>query len=205
MRMKTALLRLLFSMFFVPAALAQELAPDALVKRISDEVIAAIRLDKAIQAGDPRKIHDLVDAKVLPHFNFKRTTQIAMGQSWRRATPEQQEQLVRQFKLLLVRTYSGALASYRDQVIEFKPLRARPGENEVTVRSVVKQGGTAPIAIDYDLEKSESGWKIFDVRVDGISLAANYRSAFADEIRNNGIDGLIALLATKNRGTPKAG
>jgi phospholipid transport system substrate-binding protein len=201
--MKTALLRLFFSMFFVPAALAQELAPDALVKRISDEVIAAIRQDKALRAGDPRKIHELVDAKVLPHFNFKRTTQIAMGQSWRRATPGQQEQLVSQFKLLLVRTYSGALASYRDQAIEFKPLRAKPGETEVTVRSVVKQGGTAPIAIDYDLERSESGWKIFDVRVDGISLAANYRSAFADEIRNNGIDGLIALLATKNRGAPK--
>jgi phospholipid transport system substrate-binding protein len=126
-----------------------------------------------------------------------------MGQSWKRATPEQQEQLVSQFKLLLVRTYSGALASYRDQVIEFRPLRAKPDDTEVTVRSVVKQGGTPPIAIDYDLEKTGSGWKIFDVRVDGISLAANYRSAFADEIRNNGIDGLIALLTTKNRGAPK--
>ena len=203
--MKPILLRLLFSMFFMPAALAQELAPDALVKKISDEVIAAIRQDRGIQAGDPRKIHDLVDAKVLPHFNFSRTTQIAMGQSWRRATPEQQDELVSQFKRLLVRTYSGALASYRDQVIEFRPLRAKPGETEVTVRSLVKQGGTAPVAIDYDLEKRDAGWKVFDVRVDGISLAANYRSAFAEEIRNNGIDGLIALLATKNRGAPKAG
>jgi phospholipid transport system substrate-binding protein len=192
------LLRLLFSMLLVPAALAQELAPDALVKGISDDVIAVIRQDSAIQAGDPRKIHALVDAKVLPHFNFRRTTQIAMGQSWRRATPEQQEQLVGQFKLLLVRTYSGALASYRNQAIEFRPLRAKPGETEVTVRSVIKQGGTAPIAIDYDLEKTGSGWKIFDIRVDGISLAANYRSAFAEEIRNSGIDGLIRLLAAKN-------
>jgi phospholipid transport system substrate-binding protein len=196
--MKPILLRLLFSMFFAPAALAQELAPDALVKRISDDVIAAIKQDSAIQAGDPKKIRALVDAKVLPHFNFRRTAQIAMGQSWRRATPEQQAQLVSQFKLLLVRTYSGALASYRDQVIEFRPLRAKPGETEVTVRSLVKQGGTAAVAIDYDLEKRDSGWKVFDVRVDGISLAANYRSAFADEIRNNGIDGLIALLASKN-------
>jgi len=153
---------------------------------------------KKIQAGDPRKIHDLVDAKVLPHFNFSRTTQIAMGQSWRRATPEQQDELVSQFKRLLVRTYSGALASYRDQVIEFRPLRAKPGETEVTVRSLVKQGGTAPVAIDYDLERRDAGWKVFDVRVDGISLAANYRSAFADEIRNNGIDGLIALRASRN-------
>jgi len=193
-----ALLRLLFPVLLVPAALAQELAPDALVKGISDEVIAVIRQDSAIQAGDPRKIHALVDAKVLPHFNFRRTTQIAMGQSWRRATPEQQEQLVGQFKLLLVRTYSGALASYRNQAIEFRPLRAKPGETEVTVRSVIKQGGTAPIAIDYDLEKTGSGWKIFDIRVDGISLAANYRSAFAEEIRNSGIDGLIRLLAAKN-------
>jgi phospholipid transport system substrate-binding protein len=196
--MKPILLRLLFSMFFTPAALAQELAPDALVKKISDEVIAAIRQDRGIQAGDPRKIHDLVDAKVLPHFNFRRTTQIAMGASWRRATPEQQDELARQFKRLLVRTYSGALASYRDQVIEFRPLRAKPGETEVTVRSLVRQGGTAPVAIDYDLEKRDAGWKVFDVRVDGISLAANYRSAFADEIRNNGIDGLIALLASRN-------
>jgi phospholipid transport system substrate-binding protein len=196
--MKPILLRLFFSMFFVPAALAQELAPDALVKKISDEVIAAIRQDRGIQAGDPRKIHDLVDAKVLPHFNFRRTTQIAMGASWRRATPEQQDELASQFKRLLVRTYSGALASYRDQVIEFRPLRAKPGETEVTVRSLVRQGGTAPVAIDYDLEKRDAGWKVFDVRVDGISLAANYRSAFADEIRNNGIDGLIALLASRN-------
>ena len=195
--MKT-LLRLLFSTFFVPAALAQELAPDALVKQISGEVIAAIRQDRAIQAGDAKRISALVDAKILPHFNFRRTTQIAMGASWRRATPEQQEQLAGQFKLLLVRTYSGALASYRDQVIEFRPLRAKPGETEVTVRSLVKQSGTAPVAIDYDLEKSDSGWMVFDIRVDGISLAANYRSAFADEIRNNGIDGLISLLASKN-------
>jgi phospholipid transport system substrate-binding protein len=196
--MKPILLRLLFSMFFAPAALAQELAPDALVKRISDDVIAAIKQDRAIQAGDPKKIRALVDAKVLPHFNFRRTTQIAMGASWRRATPEQQDELASQFKRLLVRTYSGALASYRDQVIEFRPLRAKPGETEVTVRSLVRQGGTAPVAIDYDLEKRDAGWKVFDVRVDGISLAANYRSAFADEIRNNGIDGLIALLASRN-------
>jgi phospholipid transport system substrate-binding protein len=203
--MRAALLRLLLSMFFVPAALAQEVAPDALVKRISGEVIAAIKQDSALQAGDPRKIHELVNAKVLPHFDFRRTTQIAMGTSWRHASPEQQEQLVVQFKQLLVRTYAGALSSYRDQAIEFRPLRARADDAEVTVRSVIKQAGAAPIAIDYDLEKTASGWKIFDVRVDGISLAANYRSAFADEIRNNGIDGLIALLATKNRGTPKAG
>jgi phospholipid transport system substrate-binding protein len=186
-------------LFVAPAARAQELPPDALVKQISGELIAVIKRDSAIQAGDARKITDLVEAKVLPHFNFRRTTQIAVGLSWRRATPEQQEQLISQFKRLLVRTYSGALASYRDQVIEFRPLRAKPGETEVTVRSLVKQGGTAPIAIDYDLEKTEAGWKIFDIRVDGISLAATYRSAFADEIRNHGVDGLISLLASKNR------
>ena len=201
--MKTFLLRLLFPMLLAPAALAQELAPDTLVRRISDEVIAAVKQDRGIQAGDSRRIRELVDAKVLPHFNFRRTTQIAMGTSWRRATPAQQDELTGHFKQLLVRTYSGALAAYRDQVIEFRPLRAKPDDTEVTVRSVVKQGGTPPVAIDYDLEKTDSGWKIFDVRVDGISLAANYRSAFAEEIRNSGIDGLIALLATKNRGAPK--
>jgi len=182
-----------------PLGFAQDIAPDALVKRISEEVIAVIKQDSGIQAGDTRKIAALVDAKVLPHFNFRHTTQIAMGASWRRATSEQQDQLVGQFKLLLVRTYSGALASYRDQVIEFRPLRTKPDEAEVTVKSMVRQAGNASVSIDYDLEKTDSGWKIFDVRVDGMSLAATYRSTFAEEVRNHGVEGLIALLASKNR------
>jgi phospholipid transport system substrate-binding protein len=186
-----------------PLALAEETAPDALVRSISEEVIAAIRQDKDTQAGDPRKIAELVEAKILPHFDFRHTTQIAMGVHWRRATPEQQEQLTREFRALLVRTYSGALAGYSDQVIEFRPLRAQPGDTEVTVRSQVRRSGAEPIAIEYDLEKTGSAWKVFDIRVAGISLAATYRSAFAEEVRNHGIDGLISLLSSKNRGALK--
>jgi phospholipid transport system substrate-binding protein len=178
---------------------AQELAPDALVRRISEEVITSIRQDKSIQAGDASKIAALVEAKILPHFDFRRTTQLAMGANWRRATPEQQEQLTREFRTLLVRTYSGALASYRDQVIEFRPLRAAPADTEVTVKSQVKQPGAETIVIEYDLAKSGSEWKIFDIRISGISLAANYRTAFAEEVRNRGVEGLITLLSSKNR------
>jgi len=182
-----------------PVGFAQEIAPDALIKRVSEEVITTIRQDKDLQAGNPAKMQALVEAKILPHFDFRRTTQIALGAHWRRATPEQQEELVREFRTLLVRTYSGTLASYRDQAIEFKPLRARPDDTEVTVRSHVKQPGTEPLAIEYDMEKGGSGWKVYDVRVGGMSLVATYRSAFAEEVRNRGIEGLIALLSSKNR------
>jgi len=193
----------LLAAFVMPLAFAEEIAPDVLVKSITEEVIAAVRQDKGIQAGDTRKLAELVEAKILPHFDFARITQIAMGVNWRRATPEQQEQLIREFRTLLVRTYSGALAGYRDQVIEFRPLRARPGDTEVTVRSQVRQSGVEPIAIEYDLEKTGSAWKVFDVRVAGISLVATYRSAFAEEVRNHGVEGLISLLSSKNRGAIK--
>lgn len=189
--------------FAMPLALAQELAPYALVKGVTADVIAVIRQDTDLQSGNPAKLHALVEAKILPHFDFRRATQIAMGAGWRRATPEQQEQLVRQFRTLLVRIYSVALASYRDQVIEFRPLRARSGDAEVTVVSRVKQSGAEPVVIEYDLAKSESGWKVFDIRVAGISLVVTYRSAFAEEVRNHGIEGLISLLSGKNRGAVK--
>jgi len=197
--MKSKLFSFLLMWAFLPLASAQEASPDAFVKGLSEDVIAAIRRDKDIQAGDADKISALVEAKILPHFDFRRTTQVAMGVNWRRASADQQERLTREFKLLLVRTYSGALASYRDQIIEFKPLRASPGDSEVTVRSQVRQSGAEPITIDYAMEKTASGWKIFDVSIGGISLAANYRTAFGEEVRNHGIDGLITLLADKNR------
>ena len=181
-----------------PAALAQDEAPDALMKRISAEVISEIRNDNYIRAGDSAKIAALVDAKIVPHFDFRRITQSAMGASWRRASPEQQDRLTREFKTLLVRTYSGALASYRGQRIEFRPLRAAPGDAEVTVKSQVRQPGTEPIAIEYDLAKTGATWKVFDVRIAGMSLVANYRSAFAEEVRNRGVEGLIGLLSSKN-------
>jgi phospholipid transport system substrate-binding protein len=183
----------------IPAVHAQELAPDLLLKKMSEEVIAEIRKDKAIQGGDAARIAALVEAKVVPHFDFRRITQIAVGRGWRSATPEQQERLTQEFKTLLVRTYSGALANYRDQVIEFRPARVAPGDTEVTVRSQVRQTGAEPVAIEYDLAKNGTQWKVYDVRISGISLVATYRSTFAEEITNRGVDGLIAVLAKKNR------
>lgn len=191
-------LALLLAML-APLASAQERAPDQLMKSISDEVLAAIRNDKAIQAGDTSRLTQLVEGKVLPHFDFRRATQIAMGAHWRRATPEQQARLTAEFRTLLVRTYSGALASYRDQAIEFRPLRAQPNDTEVTVRSLVRQPGAEAIVIEYDLERSGAGWKVFDVRVGGMSLVATYRTTFAEQVRNHGIDGLIDSLSSKNR------
>jgi len=190
----------LLLMLAAQSALAQEEAPDVLMKRVSDEVIAEIRKDKAIRAGDGTKIAALVDAKIVPHFDFRRITQIAMGANWRRANPEQQERLTREFRTLLVRTYSSALAGYRDQVIEFRPLRAGGGESEVTVKSQVRQPGAEPITIEYDLARNGREWKVFDVRIGGMSLVATYRSAFAEEVRNRGVDGLIGLLSQKNGG-----
>jgi len=181
------------------ASPAEELAPDALVRAISTDVLAAIRQDKDMQAGNPRKIASLVETKILPHFDFAHTTRIAMGANWRRASPEQRERLVREFRTLLVRTYSSALASYRDQVIEFKPLRAQADDAQVTVRSEVRQAGAQAVSIDYEMEKTPSGWKVYDVKIGGVSLAATYRDTFAEEVRNHGIDGLIDLLSEKNR------
>jgi phospholipid transport system substrate-binding protein len=183
----------------VPAAQSQEVPPDVVMKTVSSEVIAEIRKDKAIQAGEAGKIAALVEAKIVPHFDLRRMTQLAVGRSWRGATPDQQERLMHEFKSLLVRTYSGALASYRDQAIEFRPLRAAPGDTEVTVKSLIRQSGTEPIAVEYDLARVGTQWKIFDVRIGGISLVATYRSSFAEEVRNNGVDGLIGLLERKNR------
>jgi phospholipid transport system substrate-binding protein len=184
----------------MPAAFAQEDAPDALVKRVSEEVIASIRQDKDLQSGSTARVRDLVQAKILPHFDSRRATQIALGANWRRATPEQQERLVQEFRTLLVRTYSGALASYRDQNIDYLPLRGvRPGDSEVSVRSRIRQPGSEAVSVEYDLAKGDTGWKVFDIRVAGISLVATYRSSFAEEVRNHGIDGLITRLAAKNR------
>lgn len=185
-----------------PLAAAQELAPDALVKQVTGEVIAALRQDKAIQAGDSRKLAALVETKILPHFDTRRATQLAMGANWRRASAEQQEELTREFTTLLVRTYSGALSAYRDQAIVFRALRAAPADTEVTVYSQVKQSGAEPIAIEYDLAKTGAQWKVFDIRVSGISLVATYRSSFNEEVRTHGIDGLIQSLASKNRQGP---
>ena len=178
---------------------SQGTAPDVLVKDITMEVIAIIKQDKDIQAGDSKKISALVEQKILPHFNFVRMTQIAVAVNWRRATPEQQKQLTEQFKTLLVRTYSNALSLYRDQVISFKPLRARPEDTDVTVRSEIKQTGAEAMTLDYDMEKTPNGWKVYDIKVGGVSLITTYREDFAGQIRAGGVDGLLKALVSKNR------
>lgn len=176
---------------------AQE-APDELVKRISNEVLAAIKADPAIQAGDTNRVVALVDSKIMPNVNFTRMTSSAVGRYWRQATPEQQKALQDEFKTLLVRTYSGALGEVKDQTLSFRPMRARPEDKEVVVRSEVRGKGE-PIQLDYRLEKTEQGWKIYDLNVLGVWLVETYRSQFAQEISAKGIDGLIQSLAQRNK------
>ncbi len=197
-RLKQALAAVVIG-FATVGALAQDVAPDALVQGVSQDVIAIVKQDRDIQRGNTKKILELVEAKVLPHFDFQRMTQLAMGASWRRATPEQQKQLTEEFRTLLVRTYSAGLANYRDQVIEYKPLRAKPEETEVIVRSEVKQSGAQPVPIDYNMQKTAGGWKVYDVAIGGVSLVTTYRDTFTQEVRANGVDGLIKTLADKNR------
>ncbi len=178
-------------------------APDALVKRLSDEVMAAIKADPAIQAGDIDRIVTLVDTKIMPNVNFARMTSSAVGRFWRQATPVQQKQLQDEFKILLVRTYSGALGEVKDQTVSFKPMRARAEDIEVVVRSEVRGRGE-PVQLDYRLEKTPSGWKIYDLNVLGVWLVETYRTQFAQEISAKGIDGLIASLSQRNKSNSTA-
>lgn len=181
-----------------PGLAAAQQTPDGLIKQLSDEVINTVKSDKAIQAGDVQRILTLVDAKVLPHVNFQRMTASAVGRYWRQATPEQKARLQDEFKVLLVRTYSGALTEVKDQSVQLKPTRFSPQDTEVVVRSEVRGSGQ-PIQLDYRLEKSDNGWKIYDVNVMGVWLVEQYRSSFAQEISAGGIDALIAKLAERNK------
>lgn len=178
---------------------AEGLAPDALIKNVTEEVLEIVRKDKDIQSGNTKKAIDLVEAKVLPHFNFTRMTQLAMARDWRQATPAQQKTLVDEFRTLLVRTYSKALTEYKNQTIEYKPFKMQAADTDVKVRTDIKQPGGKPIQLDYYLEKQNPGWKVYDIEVGGISLVTNYRESFAQEVRNGGIDGLIKSLQTKNK------
>ncbi len=197
--MKTILVSLLVSMFVVPVAAAQEPGPDALVRAVSQDVIAAIKQDRDIGTGNPKKIVELVEKMILPHVDTARMTRLAVGASWRQATPEQQQRLAAEFTTLLVHTYSGALASYSDQVMDIRPARAQVGDTEVTVRSEIRQPGAQPLGIDYSMGKTPSGWKVYDIKIGGVSLVSTYRSTFSEEVRNRGIEGLIGLLSNKNR------
>jgi len=193
----------LFIAAMVPAlAFAQE-APDALVKRVTQEVVTIIKSDPKVQAGDQARIREVIESKLLPNFDFQRMTALAMGRNWRTATPEQQKALVEQFRTLLVRTYSGALNQYRDQTIDFKPLRADAAATDVVVKTEVVRAGQAPVQIDYGMEKKDGTWKAYDVIVGGVSLVTNYRDEFSQQVQAGGIDGLIKTLTTKNGGAAK--
>ena len=187
----------------VAAVQAQQQAPDALIKQLSNEVIDTVKSDKAIQAGDLNKIIALVDAKVMPHVNFQRMTASAVGRHWRSATPEQQKRLQEEFKTLLVRTYAGALTQVKDQTVSLRPFRAAPEDTEVVVRTEIKGRGE-PIQLDYRLEKANPDWKIYDVNVLGVWLVEQYRGQFAQDINAGGIDALIAKLAERNKSASKS-
>ena len=173
-------------------------APDALIKEVSTDVLDAVRADKTIKQGDVQKVIALVDAKVMPHVDFQRMTSSAVGRYWRQATPEQQKRLQDEFKVLLVRTYSGALAQVQDQTVELKPMRGAATDQEVVVKTEVKGRGD-PVQLDYRLAQTPVGWKIYDVNVLGVWLVENYRNSFSQEIGASGIDGLIGKLAARNK------
>jgi phospholipid transport system substrate-binding protein len=189
------------SFFLSPGVQAQakEAPPDQLVKSVTDEVLDIIRKDKDIKAGSTKRAIELVEQKVLPHFNFSRMTALALGKDWRQATPEQQKALTNEFRDLLVRTYSNALTAYKNETVDYRPFKMQPGETDVTVRTQIHQAGARqPITLDYSLEKNGNAWKVYDVVVAGVSLVTNYRSSFTTEVRNGGIDGLIKTLKAKN-------
>jgi phospholipid transport system substrate-binding protein len=176
-----------------------DVAPDVLARNVTDEVLAIVRADKELQAGNPQKVMQLVESKVLPHFNFTRMTQLAVGRNWRQATPEQQNVLTEEFKNLLVRTYTTAFTQYRNQTVDYRPVRMAPTDTDVVVKSLVKQPAGQPIAIDYSMEKLGGAWKVYDVKIEGISLVENYRNTFNGEIARGGVDGLIRTLSDKNK------
>jgi phospholipid transport system substrate-binding protein len=184
-------------------AQAADEAPDALIKRLSTDVLDQIKADKTLQNGDVSKIVSLVDGKIMPNVNFQRMTASAVGRNWRQATPEQQKRLQEEFKVLLVKTYSGALSQVKDQNIVVRPLRAAAEDAEVIVRTEIR-GRSEPIQLDYRMEKTASGWKIFDLNVLGVWLVETYRGQFAQEISAKGIDGLIATLAERNKPAAKS-
>ncbi len=175
-------------------------APDELIKDTARDVLDIVRKDKDLRSGDQKKLLELVDAKVLPHFDFERMTKLAVGRPWRTATPEQKQALMTEFRILLVRTYTKAFTSYRDQTVEVKPLKLNSNATDVTIKtSITKPGGQQPILVDYDMEKSPNGWKVYDLTVEGVSLVTSYRGTFADQIQQGGIDGLIKTLVEKNK------
>jgi phospholipid transport system substrate-binding protein len=204
MKMLNRCLMLCLLLAFGPAAPAwAQSAPEDLIRNLSTDVIDSVKADKAIQAGDVARIVALVDAKVMPHVDFQRMTASAVGRNWRSATPEQQKRLQEEFKILLVRSYAGALTQVKDQTVQLKPMRGSAAENEVVVRTEIKGKGE-PVQLDYRLEKTGDAWRIYDVNVLGVWLVEQYRTAFNQDIAAVGIDGLIAKLVERNKGAAKS-
>lgn len=191
-------LALFLTLLAAPAFAAEE-APDALVKRVTDEVLQTLRDDPRIKAGDNQRAGEVINDKVLLHFNFRRMTALAVGRDWRQASDAQKGRLADEFRSLLVRTYANAVVSYRDQRIEYRPFRIKADDTDVLVRTLIHQAAGQPIELDYWLSKADGGWKVYDVLVAGVSLVVNYRDSFGREIRQSGIDGLIQSLVAKNR------
>lgn len=183
----------------VPARAAGFPAPDALAKSVTDEVLAVIRADKDIQAGNQNKVIDLVETRIAPHFNFAGMTRLALGRNWSQASPAQRKVLTDEFRALLVRTYTAAFTQYKNQTVEYRPLKIAPNDNDVIVKSLIKQPAGQPVAVDYSMEKTDQGWKVYNVKIEGISLVENYRNTFNTEVQRNGIDGLIKTLSERNR------
>lgn len=183
----------------LPFAAAAQEAPDALVRRVTDELLAIVKTDKELASGNQRRVVELAEQKVLPHFDFTRMTRLAVGRNWNQASDAQKEALTREFRTMLVRTYSSSISAYRNQTIEVKPTRMGAGDTDVTVRTAVIQQGGPPIPIDYAMEKTGTGWKVYDVIIDGASLVTTYRGTFNDQIQKGGIDGLIKTLAGRNQ------
>jgi len=189
-----------FTLSYLTPVLAAD-SPDVLVKRTVEEVLAILRSDKQVQAGSVERIARLMEEKVAPHFDFARMTRLAVGRSWRETTPEQRETLIREFRNLLVRSYSAAFTFYGGITVEYRPFRMNPTDRDATVNTFIRLPNNAqPIAIDYDLSLTDEGWKVFDVRIDGASLVINYRNLFSQEIQRGGIEGLIKSLLEKNSG-----
>jgi phospholipid transport system substrate-binding protein len=187
------------ALVFSSWAVAEIVPPDVLVKNTATEVLEILKKDKDIQNGDTKKIVQLTEEKILPHFNFDRMSQLVLGRNWLKASKDQQEKFVNEFRTLLVRTYSSALSKYRNQTMDYKPLRAQPGDNRVVVKTLILQSGGQPVKVDYSLEKGADEWKVIDVTIEDVSIVTSYRSQFDESIKKDGMDSLIQRLVDKNR------
>jgi phospholipid transport system substrate-binding protein len=201
----TRILGFLLISLFPVLVLGQESEPEALVKKITSEVLATVKSDKDLQAGDRQKAVKLAEEKILPHVDFEEATRLAVGRGWKEATPEQRKKLVAEFRNMLVRTYSNAIGTYEGQTMKVQPSRVKPGDTDATVRNQFIRPGAKPVLVDYSMRKTDAGWKIYDIVVEGVSLVLTYRSEFDAVVKQDGIDGLIKRLGQKNTPAPAMG